>query len=755
MALSPQLAACATERIHEPGAIQAHGCLLVLDRALFVLQVSDNSAAFLGSAPHALLGTSIDSAMGAVNAALARRAIEAAAGSDRPRFAGRVELQTDRHADLCVHVQDGTVIVELESARDGVGVDFHALYSASRSFVSGLRGTRAVPELCGLAIAEMRKLTGFSRVLAYQFDPQTDDGQVIAEDLAAADVDSYIGLRFPAGDIPPQARALYQLNPVRLIADVDYQPARLVPQLDPRTQAPTDLSRSALRGVSPVHLQYMRNMRTASSMSVSIVIGGRLWGLISCHDQQARFVGFDQRAACEHIGQVLALQIEAALAQVETEHRLELRKQLVQLLAQVAQEERGFVAGLLSPPERLLGFMRATGVAILKDQGYQVRGIEVPETAVRRFVGWLAESARSGFHSDYLQRDYPHADSFGPEVSGVLAVSISELHDDFVIWFRPPIEQVVRWAGDPATGGPSVQVGSLDLPGPRRSFAEWRETVKGKSEPWLHVEVDIAEEFRAAILAIVLRQAEAKADLSMALQESNKELEAFSYSVSHDLRAPLRHIVGFADLLRQDRGSSLDANGLRYLKNIGEAAVFAGLLVDNLLSFSQMGRAALRPRRVSLAELIEKIAAEVSRETVPGAVQWNIGALPEVHADPVFLSLALRNLLANAVKYSRDRKPAVIKVEAQRDAVGVTTHVSDNGVGFDMKYVDKLFGIFQRLHRAEDFEGTGIGLANVRRIIERHGGRVWAQGEPERGATFSFFLPANPSQTETRKHADA
>jgi light-regulated signal transduction histidine kinase (bacteriophytochrome) len=225
--------------------------------------------------------------------------------------------------------------------------------------------------------------------------------------------------------------------------------------------------------------------------------------------------------------------------------------------------------------------------------------------------------------------------------------------------------------------------------------------------------------------------------------------------VSHDLRAPLRHIVGFSDLLKQTQGVELGETGLRYLKNIGDAAVFAGLLVDNLLSFSQMGRAALRPRRVNLAELVDKAIADLSRETAADAVQWKIGALPDVHADPVFLSLALRNLLSNAVKYSRGRQPAIVHVDAETSADGVTTHVRDNGVGFNMKYVDKLFGIFQRLHRVEDFEGTGIGLANVKRIIERHGGQVWAQGEPDHGAVFSFSLPHANSPTLLQKKADA
>jgi len=225
--------------------------------------------------------------------------------------------------------------------------------------------------------------------------------------------------------------------------------------------------------------------------------------------------------------------------------------------------------------------------------------------------------------------------------------------------------------------------------------------------------------------------------------------------VSHDLRAPLRHIVGFADLLRDTKGSQLDDSALRYLRNIGEAAVFAGLLVDNLLSFSQMGRAALTPRQVGLTDLVDQAILDLRKEIAGRPVQWKIGALPDVQADPIFLSLALRNLLSNAAKYSRSRTPAVISVDAEVRENDVVTHVRDNGVGFNMKYVDKLFGIFQRLHRVDEFEGTGIGLANVKRIIERHGGRVWAQGEPDRGAVFSFSLPKATSTSTPRTRTDA
>ncbi|WNG49730.1 PAS domain-containing protein [Archangium minus] len=226
-----------------------------------------------------------------------------------------------------------------------------------------------------------------------------------------------------------------------------------------------------------------------------------------------------------------------------------------------------------------------------------------------------------------------------------------------------------------------------------------------------------------------------------ALLEANKELESFSYSVSHDLRAPLRHIMGFAQLLESRSGANLDATARRHVKTIADAARQGGKLVDDLLEFSRMGRTELKKAPVSLRELVEEVQRDLAPEFEGRKVQWRVGTLPEVQADPALLRLVLKNLLANALKYSRPREEAVIEVWASEGEGETEVCVRDNGVGFEMQYVDKLFGVFQRLHRPEQFEGTGIGLANVRRIVARHGGRTWAEGVVDQGATFHFTLP--------------
>ena len=245
-------------------------------------------------------------------------------------------------------------------------------------------------------------------------------------------------------------------------------------------------------------------------------------------------------------------------------------------------------------------------------------------------------------------------------------------------------------------------------------------------------------------------------DRTVQLEAANKELEAFAYSVSHDLRAPLRHIDGYMELLQKKVENVLDEQGRHYMDTISGAATKMGRLIDDLLSFSRMGRHALAVRPVALKKLVDEIIQELMPDIAGRRIDWRIGDLPSVSGDEAMLRMALDNLIANAVKFTRTRKQARIEIGAQPiQGTEVVIFVRDNGVGFDMTYVDRLFGVFQRLHLEEEFEGTGIGLANVRRIVARHGGRTWAEGEPDQGATFFFSLPKLTSVNYQRAGSNA
>ncbi|HEX7638879.1 MAG TPA: ATP-binding protein, partial [Burkholderiaceae bacterium] len=678
---------------------------------------------------------------------------------ESPAAAGSVALDGGRF-DASMHRSGEHLVVEFEPA-SAEGGTRSAIYGLARRFVPQLQQARSVDELCRLATRELKRLTGFGRCLAYRFDDE-GDGEVLAEALDEG-YDSYAGHRFPAGDVPPQARALYCVNYVRVIPDACHEPVPLLAVGAAGAAAGIDLSMSHLRSVSPVHLEYMRNMGTRASMSVSIVARGRLWGLVSCHDHEARHLGFATRAACEHLGRLLSLQVEATEQHAEVAQRLELRQLVLQLMSRTGLAGRlipprgagratgtplgalmsgspeldASLLGLVDEPVPLLRMTRAGGAAVVLNDECRSVGETPPAADILTLARRIVAGGEECFATDHLAGLYPDAAAWGPACAGVLALSISQVNRHLILWFRPAVTRTIRWAGEPAKA--VREDGRIH---PRRSFRNWQQAVEGRSLPWTQAELAAARELRQSLVGIVLRRAEELAEVATELGRVNKELEAFSYTVSHDLRAPMRHISGYVDLVLDIDGAALGERARRYLAHVKDASSYAGQLVDGLLDFSRMGRAALKRTRVDTDTLCAELVREFRRQHPGRAIEWSVEpGLPRFEADALLIQIALRNLVANAVKYTRDRDPAHIAIRAVRRPGADGLEVADDGVGFDMRYAGKLFGVFQRLHQSEEFEGTGIGLASVRRIVERHGGEVWAEGAPDEGARFGFAIP--------------
>ena len=330
--------------------------------------------------------------------------------------------------------------------------------------------------------------------------------------------------------------------------------------------------------------------------------------------------------------------------------------------------------------------------------------------------GWSADQAVGKISHDLLQTIFP--------------ASVEDIHSNVL--------RVGRWEGDLTQAkrdGTKVIVSS-----------RWalRQPEPGRPVAVLEINTDITqrkqaeEQLRKANEELDTRVIERTRDLEAA----NKELEAFAYSVSHDLRAPLRHLAGYAELLRKNAASILDEKCRRYTLMILESAQRMGTLIDDLLAFSRVGRAEIQKATVNLEHIAKDVLSEVRQETDGRDIVWKMSALPSMYGDRSMLRLVFVNLISNAIKFTRPRRQGVIEIgSADGKPDDIVVFIRDNGAGFDMKYVDKLFGVFQRLHRTEDFEGTGIGLATVQRIIHRHGGKVWAEGAVNEGATFYFSVP--------------
>ncbi len=737
------LSACEREPIHVPGSIQPHGLLFVLSEAdRSVLQVSENVTDALGRPVSQVLGRPLADVLGADVEARIVAELPRAPTRQRPVLLTTVALDgaagAGRTFHAVAHRTEGGIVLEFEAAPPADGaIDF---YPVLDTFAGRAEGAASVAELSAATAEDIRRLTGFDRVLVYQFDPDWH-GTVVGEDRNDR-LPSYLHHRFPASDIPAQARELYRHNRLRLIPDAGYRPVPLTPGVNPATGTPLDMTYSVLRSVSPVHVEYMKNMETVSSMSVSVLRDGRLWGLISCHHRDPKAVPFAVRTTCDLLARAVSRRLAALEHTRDYERRIGARAAYARLLAGMT-DRLDFAAGLLDRPDDLLAFAEAQGAAVLTEGGCSHVGSTPTEEQVRGIAGWLFRDVRDEVYAtDSLPAVYPPAEAFKDTASGLLAVAVSKLRPSYVLWFRPVVVRTIPWGGDPHT--PAERAGEAVRLHPRRSFATWRETVRLRSLPWRPADVEAAAELRNAVVGVVLKKAEQLAELNAELERSNRELEAFSYSVSHDLRAPLRHVVGYAEMLREDAADSLSEHARRYVATIIESSEYAGILVDKLLAFSRLGRGELQKTRVDMNSLVREVRREVEAAAAGRQIVWRVGDLPVVDADVMMLRSAVRNLLDNAVKYTRGREEAVIEAGSRDEGGELVFFVRDNGVGFDMRYAGKLFGVFQRLHRMEDYEGTGIGLANVRRIVERHGGRAWAEGEEGRGATFYFSLPRPP-----------
>lgn len=728
---------CDREPIHVPGSVQGHGFLLVVapeGRDLRIRRASENACEFLGLPFESVLGGRCSSVLGGELTQALQDDLATEKTSDVSRFLKSARIRSGSEMEIITHrTGAGQLVAEFERLDEHVDRD--ALNTTVVNVVTQMERLVSIPELGHLFTAEVRKLTRFDRVLLYSFDAD-GNGTVIAEDRNDR-LPSMFDLRFPATDIPQQARRLYELNRVRIIPAVDYKPSSVVSMLE--EAEPFDMTYCVLRSVSPVHRDYMRNMETAASMSISLVVDGKLWGMVSCHNASPKTVPYTVRSGCDVLTRIMASQISGYAHGAHYSQAIRLKAVERDLLTYMAVEEN-YLDGITHHPEKLIALTDAAGAALLLDDVCVLMGETPTEPQVKALGTWLANRQDKDFFvSDRLSQSYPPAEAFSAVASGVIAISLSQIHQFKILWFRPEIVKTVHWAGEPQDKQPLG--GALEI-SPRRSFASWSERVRQRSRAWCEVEIEAARDFRNAVLMIVLRRAEELAQMAAELEFTNKELEAFSYSVSHDLRAPFRHISGFAELLMSDENERLSEKGKDYLRKISRAAQFAGQLVDSLLNFSQIARTKLDLRAVPMQKLVEEVWSDVVSEELNGRnMTFTCGELPEVQGDLQLLRQAWRNLLSNAAKYTRTREHAFIEVTAVRDHQQYVFSVKDNGVGFDRRYAHKLFGAFQRLHRMEEFEGTGIGLANVRRIISRHGGQTWAEGELNHGATFFFSLP--------------
>ncbi|MDE1897420.1 MAG: GAF domain-containing protein, partial [Rhodospirillales bacterium] len=495
------LSNCDREPIHILGGVQPFGFLLALTPDWVVARVSANIGAFLGSGAEEVLGLRLEDLLTAKAVHDIRNMVIMLREPDAvERGFGLALNASGQLYDIALHFSGPLLVLEAEPA---VGERGDAA-SLVRTMMTRVRQVQNTTQFLQTAARHIRSLTGFDRVKVYKFD-NSGSGEVVAE-ARNGNVDSFLGLHYPATDIPAQARILYTRNLFRIIADINAEPVPIVPQLD-QDGAPLDLSLSVLRAVSPIHIEYLRNMGVGASLSISIIVEGRLWGLFACHHYGPRLPNYLERTAAELFGSMFSLMLESRERQAVSDYENKARFTADRLMAIVAQD-----SSRLADAEWLGGIVAeaipAEGVGVYVNGRVSLSGLCPSQEQFLALMPVLNQNAASRvFSLEHIGALQPQAAAYANRAAGLLAIPISRTPQDFVVLFRSEQLRNVRWAGNPekaveyGPNGPRLT--------PRKSFEEWSELVKGKAVPFTESELRVAETLRAALLEVILQLADA------------------------------------------------------------------------------------------------------------------------------------------------------------------------------------------------------------------------------------------------------
>lgn len=731
---------CDREQIQYAGAIQPHGVMLVLQEPdLRILQASQNTGELLGIAVENLVNHPLQAVFSEENITKLRSRFVQDKLDGPPVHVARTEV-AGREFDVLAHRSDHVLVLELEERPKSVGTSVLDLYSELHEAISKLETATSLQAFLDLAAQQIRAFTCFDRVMVYKF-MEDNSGWVRSEALGEG-FEPYLGLHYPASDIPVPARRLFSLTWVRHQPDIEYSPVPIFPENNPLTDKPLDMSYAFLRSVSIMYVDYLKNMGTRSSLVMTLLKNGSLWGLVACHHHTGpKHVPFEVRVACELLAHMVSLLMSAKEDLENQEYRIKLKSHLPLIVENVSR--RGdFVSGFFQETPSLLDFVKADGAAMSVNGSVTSTGLVPSRAEIAHIVTWLSTAMQEQvFSTDCLSAHLPDAAAFRGTCAGLLALRFSNSNSDFILWFRPEIIQTVNWAGDPQK--PMIIGETEGTLHPRNSFELWKETVHLKSSPWSSVECEAANELRVALLELVLRRAEELGGLYADLERSHAELDSFAYVASHDLKEPLRGIHNYAEMLRVDYAGKLDKEGDAKLATLSRLSTRMDQLLSALLDYSRVGRSEFSNSQVDLNQIVSEALDTLDlRIRTAGVVIRIPRPLPSFKGDHFRLLEVFTNLLSNAIKYN-DKPVKEIEIGFEESTVGdqPVMYIRDNGIGIQERHHEQIFEIFRRLHAQAEFGGgAGAGLSIAGKIINRIGGRIWLKSIPGEGTTFYFTL---------------
>jgi chemotaxis family two-component system sensor kinase Cph1 len=723
---------CDKEPIHILGKVQSHGFLVALDLNTWLINyISENIASFIENEPQSLLGKDLEFLGSALKLNISgsqflfNQLIQTGFSSKNidslnPYY---VEL-AGKPYNIIMAATDEDLIIEFEVV---IKDEFESQKVIGSSISKILIG-KTLDSILHNAAKEIKSIINYDRVMVYQFGDE-GHGRVIAEEKEPG-LTPFLNLHYPASDIPKQARELYKINLTRIIADVNAEPSRI---LTNKTDGqPIDLTHAELRAVSPMHIQYLKNMGVQSSFSISLVCKGELWGLIACHSYTPRFINYNARAAAKLIGQILSSAIEYRQLEENTD-RFEVFSTSTSKLADYIDESSQLIEALTKSPVTLKDITEASGVALVFEKKISCLGITPGEAQIKEITKWLLENMQDAvFSSHRFPKIYKPAETFSGVASGILACILSRELKEMIIWFKPEILENIEWAGNPEKPV-EISVEGIHTLSPRKSFDSWTETVRHSSEKWSRAEITSVIKMREHIIYAIKRKANEIRALNAKLILAYEELDTFSYTVSHDLRTPLSSIRGYSELLLEN--VSLDDNARKILQRIRRCTDKMAELITDILNYSRIGQSKIQKQSVDMAAIIEEVRSEVI-ESQNIDMDFSVGNTPDLLGDRVMIKQVFSNLIGNAVKYSRKAGRSKVTVNGELSKKEVIYSISDNGIGIDISHYNKVFELFKRMENVEDIEGSGVGLAIVKKIIEKHQGRIWFESKLGEGTTF-------------------
>ncbi|TDE12858.1 ATP-binding protein [Dyadobacter psychrotolerans] len=747
---------CESEPIHIPGSIQPHGFLLGLKGQNQVIDFcSANSAEFILLSPEMLLGKSLTEIFDKNQADnFIVYSIENQIDPAKPF----VFTLNDIPYNTTVHQSGDTLILELEPFPDGT-LDLPNLYSQTKNFVSSMERQSYLPELCADIADQTRNITGYDRVMIYRFDAEYN-GEVIAESKRE-DLESFSGQKYPHTDIPAQARELYIKNQLRMIADINYQPVPILTlnSVGDKDNKSLDLSLSILRSVSPIHVEYLKNMGVGATLTISLLQNNKLWGLIACHHYSPKVLPHYTRLSALLQGHFLTSQIAVREVAEEFEISVSVDKALLDSL-ELLHENENFIEENFESPS-LLKLANATGFVIYhKGKLYKNGNVPSNEELVP-LLKFLSENYQNrGLHTEQLIDIYPQGESLSKFAAGIIYHSIAAGTPDGILWLRAERRETINWAGNPHKAVIHNEEGVARL-SPRKSFELWLEEVKDKSAAWRKSELGSSSNFAYSIqkhinLRYVRSQENKNRLLNDELKAANKELANLNWISTHDLKEPLRKIQIFASKILDREQPDISAQVKDSVERMRFAAEKMQLLIEDILSYSKAGNMEKVYETVDLNLILQKVLEELNDNIDEKKALITSAELPALSVIPFQIHQLFVNLLSNAIKFSKEEKnPAIVidvqivtgnqilkeRTEANALLPFYAVSFQDNGIGFEKEYESRIFDVFQRLHPANKYPGTGIGLAICKKIMENHGGYITADSEPGEGSRFTLYFP--------------